>query len=110
LKHRGTEEAEGVGKIGIGPTGDRKPGFDYTITKTTQLPIPIRGQRNKRQPYVFSPCLRGGLHPQLAEKSPRVDNLYAFKTGEDQMPKYVIEREIPGAGNLKPEELQAISQ
>jgi hypothetical protein len=26
------------------------------------------------------------------------------------MPKYVIEREIPGAGNLKPEELQAISQ
>lgn len=26
------------------------------------------------------------------------------------MPKYVIEREIPGAGNLKPEELLAISQ
>jgi hypothetical protein len=26
------------------------------------------------------------------------------------MPKYVIEREIPGAGNLKPAELQAISQ
>ena len=26
------------------------------------------------------------------------------------MPKYVIEREIPGAGDLKPEELQAISQ
>src|SRR4029077_11195535 len=26
------------------------------------------------------------------------------------MPKYVIEREIPGAGSLKPEELQAISQ
>jgi hypothetical protein len=26
------------------------------------------------------------------------------------MPKYVIEREIPGVGNLKPEELQAISQ
>ena len=26
------------------------------------------------------------------------------------MPKYVIERSIPGAGNLKPEELQAISQ
>jgi hypothetical protein len=26
------------------------------------------------------------------------------------MPKYVIEREIPGAGNLKPEELRAISQ
>jgi len=26
------------------------------------------------------------------------------------VPKYVIEREIAGAGNLKPQELQAISQ
>ncbi len=26
------------------------------------------------------------------------------------MPKYVIERDIPGAGNLKPQDLQAISQ
>lgn len=26
------------------------------------------------------------------------------------MPKYVIEREIPGAGNLSPQELTAISQ
>ena len=26
------------------------------------------------------------------------------------MPKYVIEREIPGVGNLKPEELETISQ
>lgn len=26
------------------------------------------------------------------------------------MPKYIIEREIPGAGNLSKEELQAISQ
>ena len=26
------------------------------------------------------------------------------------MPKFVIEREIPGAGNLSPEELQGISQ
>lgn len=26
------------------------------------------------------------------------------------MPKYLIEREIPGVGQLKPEELQAISQ
>jgi hypothetical protein len=26
------------------------------------------------------------------------------------MPKYVIEREIPGAGNLTPEQIQAISQ
>jgi len=26
------------------------------------------------------------------------------------MPKFVIERELPGAGNLSPQELQAISQ
>jgi hypothetical protein len=26
------------------------------------------------------------------------------------MPKYVIEREIPGAGNLSPQDLQAVSQ
>jgi cell division inhibitor SulA len=26
------------------------------------------------------------------------------------MPKYLIERELPGAGNLSPEDLQAISQ
>jgi Protein of unknown function (DUF4242) len=26
------------------------------------------------------------------------------------MPKYVIEREIPGAGNMSPDELQAVSQ
>ena len=26
------------------------------------------------------------------------------------MPKYVIERDIPGAGNLSPEQLKAISQ
>jgi hypothetical protein len=26
------------------------------------------------------------------------------------MPKYVIERELPGAGNLTPHELQAVSQ
>ncbi len=26
------------------------------------------------------------------------------------MPKYVIEREIPGAGSLTPQELQAVSQ
>jgi len=29
---------------------------------------------------------------------------------EGVMPKYLIEREIPGAGNLSPQELQEISQ
>ena len=33
-------------------------------------------------------------------------------TGEEpkHMPKFVIERDLPGAGNLSPEQLQAISQ
>jgi hypothetical protein len=33
-----------------------------------------------------------------------------FKKGEKEMPKFVIERELPGAGNLSPQELQAVSQ
>jgi hypothetical protein len=32
------------------------------------------------------------------------------KVEENEMPKYVIEREIPGAGSLTAEELQGISQ
>jgi hypothetical protein len=34
---------------------------------------------------------------------------FALSQGEE-MPKYVIEREIPGAGSLTPEQLHAISQ
>ena len=30
--------------------------------------------------------------------------------GELFMPKYVIEREFPGAGNLTPEQLQGVAQ
>lgn len=33
-----------------------------------------------------------------------------LKQRKDPMPKYVIERDIPGAGKLSPEELQGISQ
>src|ERR1700757_4781325 len=33
-----------------------------------------------------------------------------FIEKEPAMPKYVIEREIPGAGNIPPQDLQAISQ
>src|SRR5438876_10709203 len=32
------------------------------------------------------------------------------KWEELKMPKYVIEREIPGAGNMSPQELQSVSQ
>jgi hypothetical protein len=32
------------------------------------------------------------------------------QTGEQSMPKFLIEREIPNAGSLSPDELQGISQ
>jgi Protein of unknown function (DUF4242) len=34
----------------------------------------------------------------------------ASRQPEEEMPKYVIEREIPAAGNLTAEQIQAISQ
>lgn len=33
-----------------------------------------------------------------------------LETKEDAMPQYVIERDIPGAGSLSPEDLKGISQ
>jgi hypothetical protein len=39
----------------------------------------------------------------------RIQKLVASE-GEKNMPKYVIEREIPGAGDLSGDQLQAISQ
>jgi Protein of unknown function (DUF4242) len=53
---------------------------------------------------------RFGDQPQV-----RVSHLYATrssdKKGENQsMPKYVIERELPGAGNLTHDQVLAISQ
>jgi hypothetical protein len=35
---------------------------------------------------------------------------FAEERGQFAMPKFVIEREIPGAGKLTPEQLQGISQ
>lgn len=38
-------------------------------------------------------------------------NMQALKTGgHSEMPKFVIERDIPGAGNLSPQDLKGISQ
>lgn len=37
--------------------------------------------------------------------------MQALKTGgHSEMPKFVIERDIPGAGNLSPQDLKGISQ
>ena len=46
----------------------------------------------------------------LAGAKPGVDWRFQFRTGRAAMPKFVIEREIPGAGKLSPQELHAISQ
>src|SRR3546814_11529764 len=52
-------------------------------------------------------------------RSTRTDTLFPYTTlfrsplrnrGENAMPKYVIERDIPGAGKLSSQELKAISQ
>src|SRR6266566_1773761 len=52
-----------------------------------------------RQKHIRRACV-----PQLAAR------LASPKIRSNPMPKYVIEREIPGAGKFTPQELQAISQ
>src|SRR5438094_5713572 len=49
---------------------------------------------------------RGGLPPAWSGISPTLNVIEK----EVKMPKYVIEREIPGAGNMSPQELQSVSQ
>jgi Protein of unknown function (DUF4242) len=47
-------------------------------------------------------------YASMAQKATATDNVKATKTTE--MKTYLIEREIPGAGKLTPEQLKAISQ
>jgi hypothetical protein len=49
------------------------------------------------------------LHASTARETPAVND-EAVSKGGATMPKFVIEREIPGAGELSPQDLQAISQ
>jgi hypothetical protein len=49
---------------------------------------------------------RVALLPEQARYSP----LLNYQGGDSEMPKYLIEREIPGAGNMTPPQLQAVSQ
>jgi hypothetical protein len=46
----------------------------------------------------------------MRRASSRLINAQHFKNGDQAMPKFLIEREIPGAGDLSGAELQAISQ
>jgi hypothetical protein len=39
-----------------------------------------------------------------------LNNISYTTKGDRQMPKYVIERELPGAGNLSDQEIQGVSQ
>jgi hypothetical protein len=45
--------------------------------------------------------------PELVVADEGADQLFR---GEDRMPKFVIEREIPGAGKLTPDQLQGVAQ
>ena len=46
----------------------------------------------------------------VARREPNIVCTVGLLEGSIAMPKYLIEREIPGAGNLTAEELQGISQ
>ena len=82
------------------------------------------GQRPPRRAH-FSSSRPGGFDCRRAHSAPLSFSPVHFKSTRESrlagstakvcckipaMPKYVIERNIPGAGNLKPEELKAISQ
>ena len=69
---------------------------DYNLTK-------LFGKRAGRAP---SPTPR----EPLARRGGRGECSRYPSIQEASMPRYLIERNIPGAGNLSPEELQAISQ
>jgi len=53
------------------------------------------------RPWLFAAVLCGFALPLTAAAQPQ---------GDGVMHKYVIERDLPGAGRLSPSELQAISQ
>src|SRR5262245_66183590 len=53
-------------------------------------------------------CARKGVGVRVPPSAPPNPN--TLNDEESPMPKYVIEREIPGAGNLSDQDLQAISQ
>src|SRR5262252_7652387 len=57
-----------------------------------------RKAKGAKKKYQAVPCCSSFLAFRNDEK------------GTTTMPKYIIEREIPGAGKLSPQELQAISQ
>jgi hypothetical protein len=55
---------------------------------------------------------QGGNFPACGLESSSCNRVLATRPGaeEESMPKYVIERDIPGIGNVTPQEVVAISQ
>jgi hypothetical protein len=64
----------------------------------------VRGQT------VAHPAAIGNAHRERAFLDLRFEVACGSQIGGRHMPKYVIEREIPGAGKLSPDDLHAISQ
>lgn len=65
--------------------------------------ISVPKQKGASRPIGGILNWHGGMHF-------RVKNLLPSLFGEVAMPQYVIEREIPGAGNLSDAELQAVAR
>lgn len=62
-----------------------------------------RAERTRRRLAAAPPCSHAGSHVQCLPWR-------SFHSTESVMPKFVIERAIPGIGALSPAELQAASQ
>src|SRR5262245_4506419 len=74
----------------------------------TSSPAPSGTSRRRPTAILRPPVRRISAVLGYPERSGRP--VWPARAREIPMPKYVIEREIPGAGKLSPAELQGISQ
>src|SRR5713226_7859659 len=86
------------------------------------LPEQLAGRRDEREPrgvalgLAFVSSNQGldihtkGMHTSIPAVWSAPYPEYVSKKGDREMPKFVIERDLPGAGNLSPEQLRTISQ
>src|ERR1043166_5660406 len=77
---------------------------------STRAPRGAVGHRMARSPGRVTDFLRALQVQQLNSLLPGESCPCRSVDKESAMPKYVIERDLPGAGKLSPQELKAISQ
>jgi hypothetical protein len=75
----------------------------FRVQNRTALPGPLN--------QIAAESLKGGNFPACSLKSSSAtEHPWLSGPTEKNMPKYVIERDIPGVGNVTPEQVVAISQ